>query len=114
MWKVVKLTSSISTKAAQNQAYTSLPKCLLNFWAIILEESASNHPPDVAAIRSVLFGWVLYCWAVNTVYQALLISFLIEPGFQHQLSSEDEILSSGIEYITATGSVSFYPELNGT
>jgi len=114
MWKVVKITSIISTKAKQNQAYTSLPKCMLNFWAIILEESASNYPPDVAAIRAVFFGWVLYCWAVNTVYQAHLTSFLIDPGLQHQLSSEDEILTSGIEYSTETGIVLFYSVLNGT
>jgi hypothetical protein len=114
MWKVVKITSNTFTKAAQNQAYTSLPKCLLNFWAIILEQSASNHPPDVAAIRAVFFGWVLYCWAVNTVYQAHLTSFLIDPGLQHQLSSEDEILTSGIEYTTETGIVLFYSVLNGT
>ena len=113
MWKVVKITSSISTKAAQNQAYSSLPKCLLNFWAIILEESASNYPPDVAAIRAVFFGWVLYCWAVNTVYQAHLTSFLIDPGHQNQLSSENEMLTSGIEYSTETGIKFFYPELNG-
>ena len=114
MWKIVKITSIISAKAAQNQAYSSLPKCLLNLWAIILEESASNHPPDVAAIRAVFFGWVLYCWAVNTVYQAHLISFLIDPGLQYQLSSEDEILTSGIECSTETGFIFFYPELNGT
>ena len=114
MWKIVKTTSSISTKAAQNQAYTSLPKCLLNLWAIILEESASNHPPDVAAIRAVFLGWVLYCWAVNTVYQAHLTIFLIDPGLQHQLSSEDEILTSGIEYSTETGIIPFYPDLRGT
>jgi hypothetical protein len=114
MWKIVKITSSISTKAAQNQAYTSLPKCLLNFWAIILEESASNHPPDVAAIRAVFFGWVLYCWAVNTVYQAYVTSFLIDPGLQHQLSSEDEILTSGIEYSTVTSMIFLYPDLKGT
>jgi hypothetical protein len=56
MWKVVKITNSISTKAAQNEAYTNLPKCLLNVWAIILEESASTHPPDVATIIAVFFG----------------------------------------------------------
>jgi hypothetical protein len=109
----VKITSSISTKAAQNQAYTSLPKCLLNFWAIILDESASNHPPDVAAIRAVFFGWVLCCWAVNTVYQAHLTSFLIDPGLQNQLSSEDEILMSGIEYSTVTSMAVLYPDLKG-
>jgi len=114
MWKIVKMTSNISTKAAQNQAYTSLPKCLLNFWAIILEESASNHPPDVAAIRAVFLGWVLYCWAVNTVYQADLTSFLIDPGLQHQLSSEDEVLTSGIEYSTVIGTALFYSVLNAT
>jgi hypothetical protein len=114
MWQVVKITSNFSMKAAQNKAYTSLSKCLLNFWAIILEESASNHPPDVAAIRAVFFGWVLYCWAVNTVYQAHVTSFLIDPGLQHQLSSEDEILTSGIEYSTETGIKLFYPELTGT
>ena len=114
MCKVVKITSSISTKAPQIQAYTSLPKCLLNFWAIILEETASNHPPDVAAIRAVFFGWVLYCWAVNTVYQAHLTSFLIDPGLQHQLSSEDEILTSGIEYSTVSSLVVLYSDLKGT
>ena len=114
MWKVVKITSIISTKAARNHAYTSLPKCLLNFWAIILEESASNHPPDVAAVRAVFFGWVLYCWAVNTVYQAHLTSFLIDPGLQHQLSSEDEILTSGIEYSTVSSLVVLYSDLKGT
>jgi hypothetical protein len=68
----------------------------------------------VAAIRAVFFGWVMYCWAVNTVYQAHLTSFLIDPVLKHQLSSEDEILTSGIEYGTVIGSWIFFPELNGT
>jgi ionotropic kainate glutamate receptor 3/ionotropic kainate glutamate receptor 5 len=96
MWLVVKASNSISTGPIENQAYTSLVKCLLNFWAIILEESASNNPPHVAVIRLVFFMWVLYCWAVNTVYQTYLTSFLIDPGLQHQISSEDELLDSGM------------------
>jgi len=102
MWILLKITSSISTEAAQNQAYTSLTKYLLNVWAIILGTSSSNFPPDVVAIRAVFFGWVLYCWAVNTVYQAHLTIFLIGPGLQQHLSSEDEILTSGIDYSTST------------
>jgi len=39
---------------------------------------------------------------------------LIDPGLQHQLSSEDEILTSGIEYSTERGVKFLYPELNGT
>lgn len=96
MWFIVKISNSISTVPIENQAYTSLVKCLLNFWAIILEESASNNPPHVAVIRLVFFMWVLYCWAVNTVYQTYMTSFLIDPGLQHQISSENELLESGI------------------
>jgi hypothetical protein len=114
MWQVVKISSNITTEAAQNQAYTSLPKCLFNFWAIILEESASNNPPDVGVIRAVFFAWVLYCWAINTVYQTYFTSFLIDPGLQHQLASEDEIFKSGIDYSTETSILSQYTGLIGT
>jgi len=114
MWQVMKITSHIFTKAAQNQAYASLGKCLLNFWAIILEESASNNPPNVAVVRAVFFAWVLYCWAINNVYQAYLTTFLIDPGLEHQLSSEDEILTSEIEYSTEKSVIFIYPGLQGT
>jgi hypothetical protein len=39
---------------------------------------------------------------------------LIDPGLQHQLSSENEILTSGIEYSTVTSMVFLYPDLKGT
>jgi hypothetical protein len=48
------------------------------------------------------------------MYQAHLTSFLIDPGLQYQLSSENEILTSGIEYSTATSIIFLYPELQGT
>jgi hypothetical protein len=112
MWQVVKISNRISTKPTENQSYTSLVKCLLNFWAIILEESASNNPPHVAVIRGIFLMWVLYCWAVNTVYQTYLTSFLIDPGLQHQLSSEEEILRSGIAYGIPTTMVSILPGLS--
>jgi hypothetical protein len=114
MWQIVKVNRKISSTAAQNEAYTSLSKCLLNFWAIILEESASNNPPDVAVIRTVFFAWVLYCWAVNTVYQTYLTSFLVDPGLRRPLASEDEILASGIDCVTETSTVSIYDGLAET
>jgi hypothetical protein len=112
IWQVVKISNNISTKPIENQAYSSLEKCLLNFWAIILEESASNNPPHVAVIRGIFLMWVLYCWAVNTVYQTYLTSFLIDPGLQHQISSEEEILNSEIAYGIPTTMVSILPGLS--
>ncbi|XP_069674774.1 glutamate receptor ionotropic, kainate glr-3-like [Periplaneta americana] len=98
MWIVVKISDMVLPESLQNRAYNGLVKCFINFWAIILEESASNNPPHIAPIRSVFLAWVIYCWAVNTVYQTFLTSFLIDPGLQHQISSEDELLVSGIGY----------------
>jgi hypothetical protein len=98
MWFLVKMSKLTRKIQPDNQSYISIAKCLLNFWAITLEESAPNSPPRNPAIRAVFLCWVLYCYAMNTVYQAFLTTFLVEPGLQHQLSSEDEIFSSGIEY----------------
>jgi Ligand-gated ion channel. len=113
MWQVAKITSHIFNDVVQNHAYSTFGKCFFNFWAIIIEESASNAP-NGTAVRAIFLAWVLYCWAINNVYQAYLTSFLIDPGLQHQLSSEDEMLTSGIEYSTETSVISLYTGLLGT
>jgi hypothetical protein len=41
---------------------------------------------------------VAYSLAINTVYQAFLTSFLIDPGFLTPIRDLDELLDSGIEY----------------
>ncbi|PSN36243.1 Ionotropic receptor 203 [Blattella germanica] len=98
MYFVVKISNSIAPLELQNQSYAGVVKCLLNFWAIILEESASNDLPEIFSIRSIFLAWVLYCWAVNNVYQTFLTSFLVDPGLQKQISSETELFASGIPY----------------
>jgi hypothetical protein len=98
MCQVVAISNWISSQSTENHAYANLVKCLLNFWAVILEESASNKPAHTAAIRVVFLVWVLFCLSMTTVYQTYLTTFLIDPGLQHQMSSADEVFNSGIEY----------------
>ena len=98
MWIVVKLYYKIHSSDKHNEAYTNIIKCFLNFWAVILEESSSNEPPQAPSIRCVFLMWVLYCWAVNTVYQTFLTSYLVDTGLQNQISSEEELFHSGIKY----------------
>ncbi|PSN50895.1 Ionotropic receptor 577 [Blattella germanica] len=96
---VSKLMSQIakwSYNSSEDHPYSSFARCLLYFWAIIVEESASNNPPNVTAIRFVFLTWVLYCWAINTVYQTFLVSFLVNPGLEHQISTETEIIESDL------------------
>lgn len=98
MWQVVKISNRMFVGPIENQAYTSLTKCLINFWAVILGESAPNNPPQEPVIRAVFLIWILYCLAINTVYQTYLTTFLVDPGLEHQLGSEDEIINSEMEY----------------
>ncbi|PSN41391.1 hypothetical protein C0J52_20335 [Blattella germanica] len=94
MYLVVVASDRLSLEKLENQAYHGVVKVVLHFWAVILEESASNKPPHVLSIRSVFIAWLLYFWAVKTVYQTFLTTFLVDPGLQHQISSEDELLTS--------------------
>ncbi|PNF26182.1 hypothetical protein B7P43_G04371 [Cryptotermes secundus] len=98
MWQVVKISNKMFVRPTENQAYTNLTKCLINFWAVILGESAPNNPPQEPVIRAVFLIWILYCLAINTVYQTYLTTFLVDPGLEHQLGSEDEVINSGMEY----------------
>jgi hypothetical protein len=98
MWQVVKISIRISAQLIENEAYTSLVKCLMNYWAVILGQSAPNNPLQVPLIRAVFLIWILYCLTINTVYQTYLTSFLVNPGLQHQISSNEEVINSGIAY----------------
>ena len=95
MHLVVFLRASLTTPETRNYGYYGKSKVFLNFWAIILSGSAPGDPPHNFSLRSVFLAWVLYCWAVNNVYQTFLTSFLIDPGLQHQISTEEELLTSG-------------------
>jgi hypothetical protein len=48
---------------------------------------------------------VWYSLAVNTVFQAYVTSYIVQPGFQKQIGSVEDLISSGIEY-------GFYPGLS--
>jgi len=54
--------------------------------------------PRGLRFRLLFFVFVLYCFAISTVFQTFLTSFLVDPGFESQLTSLDEILDSGIEF----------------
>ena len=96
MSQMVRISNRFSPPHLQENEYSGVTSCLLNFWAVILEESATNNPPRSFPLRTVFLTWVLGCWAINNVYQTFLTSYLVDPGLKSQISSEDELLNSGI------------------
>jgi hypothetical protein len=43
-------------------------------------------------------GLIFYCSAISTIFQTFLKGFLVDLGYENQLTSLEEILDSGIEF----------------
>jgi hypothetical protein len=97
MWAVVRIYNMFTTAENKCSTYTNVTKCFLNLWAVILGVSATENIPQKAVIRIVFLLWVVYSLAVSTVYQTFLTSYIVDPGFQHQISTIDELLDSRLE-----------------
>jgi hypothetical protein len=77
--------------------YQSFSNCLISIWAVLLCLSVSVMP-RLDPCRVIFLTWLMYCLAVNTVFQAFLTTFLIHPGHEHQIETVEELLSSGLPY----------------
>ena len=97
-WAVVQICNTFATAENESSTYTDMAKCFLNLWAVILGVSATENIPQKTVIRTVFLFWVVYSLAVNTIYQAFLTSYMVDPGLQHQISSVGELLDSRLEY----------------
>jgi hypothetical protein len=113
MCQMVKISNRMFFQPKENHAYTSLVMCLMNFWAVIPGQSAPNDPPQDPVIRAVFLIWILYCFSINAVYQTYLTAFLVDPGLQHQISSNEEVINSGMEYGVPTTILTVITELTG-
>jgi hypothetical protein len=51
--------------------------------------------------------------AISNVYQTYLTSFLVDPGLEHQISSDEEVINSGMEYGVPAPVLSVVPDLTG-
>lgn len=95
-------------------SYTSISKCFLNLWAVILGVSAYDKIPEKTIIRASFLLWVMYSLALNSVYQTFLTSFLIDPGLEHEISTVEELLESGMELGIPTTVDTVLPELTSS
>ena len=110
-WAVVQICNTFATAENEGSTYTNTAKCFLNLWAVILGVSATKNIPRKAVIRIALLLWVVYSLAVNTTYQTFLTSYMVDPGFQHQISSVGELLDSRLEYGIYSSFDSIMPDL---
>jgi hypothetical protein len=82
--------------------------------AVILGVSAYDKVPEKIIIRASFLLWVMYSFALNLVYQTFLTTFLIDPGLEHEISTVDELLESGMELGIPTTVDTVLPDLTSS
>jgi hypothetical protein len=81
----------------ENESFRRFVHAVLDVWALILGVSISTLP-RTAPLRLFFSAWMCYCFAINTVFQAYLTTFLVDPGFEKSITSIDEVFTSGTKY----------------
>jgi len=77
----------------QSNSYSNIFSATSNIIAVSLSVSASTQPRS-APLRLFFFSWVCYTFAISTVLQAYLTTFLIEPGYEEPIKTMEQMLNS--------------------
>lgn len=97
---VLRLTAAIS-RVEEPPKYQSVVQCLTYAWSALLGIGVGEMPRSLS-LRSVFLSWIIYCLCVNTVFQMYVTSYLVDPGFQHQVDSFEELEESQYELLFNT------------
>jgi hypothetical protein len=81
----------------EHESFGRVADAITDVWAVILGVSTSPLPRTIP-LRVFFSAWVCCSLAINTVFQAYLTTFLVDPGFEKSITSTDEIFASGIKY----------------
>ncbi|KAJ9597910.1 hypothetical protein L9F63_011197 [Diploptera punctata] len=74
--------------------FNSITYSLSCIWAVVTSVSVPQMP-RTTMFRMFFIMWVCYCLIFSTVFQSFIISFLIEPGSEKDISSVEELLREG-------------------
>jgi hypothetical protein len=91
----------------EHQIYSKMTSVCSIVCAVILGMPAYVQPLT-DPLRIFFFSWVCYSLAFNTVFQAFLTALLIDPGYERQISSMEELLNSDSTFLVYEGHISFY------
>ncbi|XP_069678707.1 glutamate receptor ionotropic, delta-2-like [Periplaneta americana] len=97
---VLKFLAS-TRKGPENLAYKYLMYCLLLLYSMALGGGAPSHPQR-SVVRLLFMCWLIFSFAINTIFQTLMISYIVDPGLQNQIETEEELVNSDLNYAVNT------------
>ncbi|PNF34729.1 hypothetical protein B7P43_G05491 [Cryptotermes secundus] len=96
MFLVFILTAGLFWVTVKTTLDAALHHCFYTAWAVLLGVSAPVIPTN-HKLRIFFLTFVWYCFAMNTVFQAFFISFLIQPGYEKEIQTMEELREAGIQ-----------------
>ncbi|KAJ4432292.1 hypothetical protein ANN_20910 [Periplaneta americana] len=93
MWYMVTANSKLC--AHESSHYGDLIKCLIHTWCVVTSASVPEMP-ITTTLRCIFIFWVIFCFALSTVFQTFVTSYLANPGLQYQMNSLVEVLESDL------------------
>jgi len=100
----------------ETHKFQSLSSCFQNAWAVLVAVSVPQQP-TTSNLRVFFFLYVSFCFAINTVFQAFFVSYLVEPKYEKKIETLEELLNSDVVYgyytmLHVAASTVSYPEVN--
>jgi len=87
---------AVGQKTVECDTYKDTSNSLLSAWSMVLGVGVHKKPLS-QPLRGLFFLWLTYSLAINTVFQAYVTTYIVDPGHRYQIDSEDEIMESGLE-----------------
>jgi len=81
----------------ESKSYTNIFGATSNIISVVLSVSVSTQPRS-SPLRLFFFCWVCYSFAISTVFQAYLTTFLIEPGYVEPIRTVEQMLASDMKF----------------
>jgi hypothetical protein len=87
---------AVSQTAGECETYKSITNCLLSAWSVVLGVGVHKMPLS-QPLRLLFFLWLTYSLAINTIFQTYVTTYIVDPGYRHQIDSAEEVIESGLE-----------------
>ena len=86
----------------ESQCYMTLQSCFSIFYSIALGVSVTELP-RTPILRTFVFFLICFSLFMSTTFQNYYTTFLLNPGFEKQISNVRDILQSGIQFGYSSG-----------
>ena len=86
-----------TSKHSEPKSKWNISKCILTVWAAFLGAGVPEMPRG-NTLRVLFVSWVVFSFAMNTIYQAFFTSFEVDPGLHHQIDTFEELLDTPIVF----------------